>query len=108
FIFNLSASPLGPAIVYMIVGTTLFPGGDFILPALLATIFSFFIAATYAQLTASFPRSGGDYIFNSRILHPAIGFGMNFSLTLWEWFIAGFYIFFVASSGISPTLVIVG
>ena len=108
FIFNLSASPLGPAIVYMIVGTTLFPGGDFILPAMLATIFSFFIAATYAQLTASFPRSGGDYVFNSRILHPAIGFGMNFSLTLWEWFIAGFYAFFVATSGVSPALVIIG
>jgi amino acid transporter len=108
FIFNLSASPLGPAIVYMIVGTTLFPGGDLILAGLLATILSFFIAATYAQLTAAFPRSGGDYVFNSRILHPAIGFGMNFSLTVWEWFIAGFYAFFVATSGVSPALVIVG
>ena len=108
FIFNLSASPLGPAIVYMIFGTTLFPGGGLILPGVLATIMSFFIAATYAQLTAAFPRSGGDYVFNSRILHPAIGFAMNFSLTLWEWFIAGFYAFFVATSGISPALVIVG
>lgn len=108
FIFNLSASPLGPALVYMIVGTTLFAGGDLIIPGLIATVFSFFIAATYSQLTAAFPRSGGDYIFNSRILHPAIGFGMNFSLTLWEWFISGFYVFFVAASGISPALVIVG
>lgn len=108
FIFNLSASPLGPALVYMIVGTTLFPGGDVVFPGLVATVFSLFIAATYAQLSAAFPRSGGDYVFNSRILHPAIGFGMNFSLTLWEWFIAGFYVFFVASSGVSPTLVIVG
>jgi amino acid transporter len=108
FIFNLSASPLGPAIVYMIVGTTLFPGGELIVPGIIATVLSFFIAATYGQLTASFPRSGGDYVFNSRILHPAIGFGMNFSLTVWEWFIAGFYVFFVASSGISPALVIVG
>lgn len=33
---------------------------------------------------------------------------MNFSLTVWEWFIAGFYVIFVASSGISPALVIVG
>jgi amino acid transporter len=108
FFFNLSASPLGPAIVYMIVGTTLFPGGDIILPGIIATVMSIFVAATYGQLTAAFPRSGGDYVFNSRILHPAIGFGMNFSLTLWEWFIAGFYAFFVASSGISPALVIAG
>lgn len=108
FIFNLSASPLGPALVYMVVGTTLFAGGDLIVPGLIATAFSLFIATTYSQLTAAFPRSGGDYVFNSRILHPAIGFGMNFSLTLWEWFISGFYVFFVASSGISPALVIVG
>jgi amino acid transporter len=33
---------------------------------------------------------------------------MNFSLTLWSWFIAGFYVFFVASSGVSPALVIIG
>lgn len=108
FIFNLSASPLGPALVYMIVGTTLFGGGDVVVPGIVATILSFFIAATYAQLSAAFPRSGGDYVFNSRILHPAIGFGMNFSLTLWEWFIAGFYAFFVATSGISPALIIIG
>jgi amino acid transporter len=92
----------------MVVGTTLFPGGDLVIPGLIATVFSLFIAATYAQLTAAFPRSGGDYVFNSRILHPAVGFGMNFSLTLWEWFIAGFYCFFVATTGISPALVITG
>jgi len=108
FIFNMSASAVGPALVYMIVGTTLFPGADVILPCLIATILSLFIAATYAQLAAALPRSGGDYVFNSRILHPAIGFGMNFSLTLWAWFIAGFYVFFVASSGVSPALVIIG
>jgi amino acid transporter len=78
FIFNLSASPLGPAIVYMMVGTTIFPGGDVILPGIIAIIMSFFIAAMHGQLTAAFPTSGGDYVFNSRILHPPVGFGMNF------------------------------
>ncbi|HKM50653.1 MAG TPA: APC family permease, partial [Candidatus Bathyarchaeia archaeon] len=77
FILNMSASAVGPALVYMIVGTTMFPGADVIVPCLIATVLSLFIAATYAQLTAALPRSGGDYVFNSRILHPAIGFGMN-------------------------------
>ena len=30
-------------------------------------------AGVWALLAAAFPRSGGDYVFNTRILHPTIG-----------------------------------
>lgn len=36
------------------------------------------IGVAYYQLSAAFPRSGGDYVWVSRIVHPAIGFMNNF------------------------------
>ena len=109
FIFNLAANPIGLALVFVLgfeIG--LFPGGDPVLAIILVGIVSLFIAATYAQLSASFPRSGGDYIFNSRILHPSLGFGFNLSLSFWEWLTASLSLSFITTLGLSPVTVMIG
>lgn len=45
------------------------------LPAtlLLGLISSFLLGACYVQLVCSMPRTGGDYVFTSRLVHPAVG-----------------------------------
>ncbi|MGI0079263.1 MAG: amino acid permease, partial [Nitrososphaerales archaeon] len=74
----------------------------------IALIFALAIAAMYAILTAVMPRSGGDYVFNSRILHPSIGFGFNFSLTVWQLFSAAFTLYFIANVALGPGLQVLG
>ncbi len=69
-----------------------------------ALVFALAIAAMYSVLTSQMPRSGGDYVFNSRIVHPAFGFSFNFSLTIWQLFSAAFTLFFIFYVALSPGL----
>jgi amino acid transporter len=75
------------------MGAQFFPNGNIGLAVLIATIGAMFTTSVYAMLTAAMPRSGGDYTYVSRILHPSIGFAGNFN-----W--AFLNIFWVASDGL--------
>lgn len=50
------------------------PGGNMLLALLLLTFVSIPYFLTYNMLAAAMPRSGGDYIYQSRLLHPALAF----------------------------------
>jgi basic amino acid/polyamine antiporter, APA family len=50
---------------------------------LIAAAVAFFPTYLYSYFLGVMPRSGGDYVFISRTLHPWIGFAANFSLIAW-------------------------
>ncbi len=52
------------------------------------------LAATWALLAMTFPRSGGDYVFNSRALHPTIAVMGDFLLVMT---LPGVLTFFIAT-----------
>ena len=102
-IFNLSNAPIGFVIVYSsILGFGFFAGGSILLGTLLAIVGSIPVLLNYVFLTASMPRTGGDYVFISRLLHPAIGFAGNFALAIIQIVGAGAVATFVALSGVAP------
>lgn len=65
------------------------PTGNMLWAVILATVMCVLgIALVWGFLGGSMPRSGGDYIANSRILHPAVGIAMSmtnagFVMTMW-------------------------
>ena len=107
FIYNSAASSFAGVLGTYAFGLTFAAGGN-ILAAIPLSLFAFSIAIVYALLVSTFPRSGGDYVFNSRVLHPSLGFGFNFSLVFWQTFFLAFNFYLITFFGIGPGVHIIG
>jgi len=55
-----------------------YPGANTAVSLLIVGPLVILVAAIYSIMSIAMPRSGGDYVWVSRILHPAIGFMQNF------------------------------
>ncbi len=76
-----------------------YPGANAIVGILVAALLGLPGAFLYAMLTQVMPRTGGDYVFNSRALHPAVGFASSFSFCFWLVIVMGVYTTYVAEYG---------
>lgn len=82
-LFSILATNLGVGMMYSFIWAPfLFPGGNMILALLFMLVLLSPHVLCFIMLSAAMPRSGGDYIFNSRILHPLIGFVGNFMVVI--------------------------
>ncbi len=64
------------------------PNGSLFWAAIIAAAFLVFEVVCYAGLIAAMPRAGGDYVWQSRILHSSIGFVLAVTgwwFILWHW-----------------------
>jgi amino acid transporter len=75
-------------------------GSNAILAFLIAAALGLPGAFLYAMLSQIMPRTGGDYVFNSRALHPSIGFAANVSFCFWLAVVYGVYTTYFATYGI--------
>ncbi len=85
-----------------------FPGGNLVLGILLTAVLGSFMWTTYVLLSVSAPRSGADWVFQSRVLVPsvaaAIVIGDIFYLIYW----VVFGTFFATVGGIGPFFTLLG
>lgn len=86
----------------------LFPGANMALAFVLSAPAMLTLGMIYALFTAAMPRSGGDYVWASRILHPAVGFAVNFFVTFILLASAGLNSYFMATWFLPPVLYIMG
>jgi amino acid transporter len=59
-------------------------------------------AVMYVMFSIAMPRSGGDYIWVGRVLHPALGFTVNWYITLILLSWAGPFASWITEYGIAP------
>jgi len=85
---------LTPSMWVMIsLGVGIFSGGNLIIATLLSALLcGVGFSLVWGILGGSMPRSGGEYIYNSRIIHPLVGiaesFGNAFVWVMWIYVLA--------------------
>jgi len=80
FANNAGATGIAFSLIIYMWAIGFLPGANVQLAILISFLFSTVHLVTYALMNASMPRSGGDYVWMSRILHPAVGFTSNFTM----------------------------
>jgi amino acid transporter len=109
FVYNLLWLNIGLGIgVTFILAPFLYPGGNIVLATLVATVFCAIHVAVWALLAGAMPRSGGDYVFVSRTVHPAIGFINNWTITILNIMTMVLAAHLFVSDGLSTGLAILG
>lgn len=81
-----------------------FPGANIEGAILLSAIPAVFLATVYVLFGIAMPRSGGDYVYISRTLHPAVGFAANFSFFGWNCIWIGVYANWAVTVGLKGAL----
>ncbi len=88
----------------------IFPGGNLFLAVIIGTvIMAFTLLWVYSEFSAAMPRSGGDYVFVSRALHPFLGWLLSWSQGVWLiFFWIGFNAWFALISAAPTAMITIG
>ena len=89
-------------------GAMAFPGANLVLAVVLAGILCVPMVYLFGWLGTVMPRSGGDYVFVSRIISPLVGFAASFNLTVWFLLVLALFGAILASFGLSAALAAMG
>ncbi|UCC89771.1 MAG: APC family permease [Anaerolineales bacterium] len=85
-----------------------YPGTSPVLGLIVAAIAVIPIYTAYSMLASAMPRSGGDYVFQSRILHPALAFTALAAQVVWLWYWLELSGFWIAAMVFSPLFSMLG
>jgi amino acid transporter len=92
---------LGLSLAFVVTPTVL-PGANIGLGFLLCIPFIFVNALAYTMLTEAMPRSGGDYVWMSRILNPMFAIGLEFMVTVFQGLFWGSTLPFTSETILGP------
>lgn len=89
-------------LIFIVLAWSAYPGASMEWAAALATIGGVAMGICYAMLATVYPRSGGEYVFISRIINPGVGYAVSFSFAFWQMFYYGVNGAFLSIYALSP------
>jgi amino acid transporter len=86
-------TPMTAMVFVLSASFAVFPQGNLLYAVLLDILLLLPVAVMYSMLAAAMPRTGGDYVYVSRVLHPSLGFMASWLFTI-------IIIYFIGSIGL--------
>lgn len=109
FIFNIGLISVGIAVALnQLIGPAFYPGANVALSSLIAMVGMLVVGSAYVMWSLMFPRSGGNYVYQSRALGPGIAFVTTFVETIVLMFYAAFASSLLVSAGLASFFGVVG
>jgi basic amino acid/polyamine antiporter, APA family len=101
--YNINFTSIGLLLIFLIMlGPAFYPGINMAWSAIICTLLLIPLSLVFGYLASTMPRSGGDYVYVSRVLGPAWGMMSNFNNTMWWFFYGGVPSAFLARYGLAP------
>lgn len=102
-IYNINFVSIGLMTLFAVLLIPAFyPGGNMQLAFLICLIVVLPTSMVFAMFSAAMPRSGGDYVYVSRVLGPSWGMMSNWNQTVWWILYGGVPSAFFAYFGLTP------
>ncbi|HET8850970.1 MAG TPA: APC family permease [Ktedonobacteraceae bacterium] len=111
FIMNTFGMNIAVGAVFLFLqAPAFFPQGNMLVAVIIGTLLmAFTLLWVYSTFAAAMPRSGGDYVFVSRTLHPFLGWLLGWSQGMWLiFFWIGFNAWFALTFAVPVALSSIG
>jgi amino acid transporter len=111
FIMNTFGMNIAVGAVFLFLqAPAYFPQGNMLVAVIIGTLLmAFTLLWVYSTFAAAMPRSGGDYVFVSRVLHPFLGWLLGWSQGMWLiFFWIGFNAWFALTFAVPVALSTIG
>ena len=106
--FNVVSFGAAWSIIYALEYAPLY-GGEPVFSLMLTAPGILALLGAYHIFQASMPRTGGDYVFMSRVIHPSVALAANFAgYAFFNWFWIGDAAAVFSSQGLAQTLSVYG
>lgn len=107
-ILNISFVSIPLAVLVATQAPASFPGASPFWTTVICAVLCIFPVLLYSLFMAVMPRSGGDYVFVSRTLHPWVGFAANLNITAWYLLVIAYFGYLLTPFGFSSAFTTIG
>jgi amino acid transporter len=84
FVYNVNNQNIGIGVAFILLFVPgFYAGADLFQGIVIAMFLALPMALVYAFFSSAIPRSGGDYVYISRTLHPLLGFVSSWNWVAW-------------------------